>query len=295
VNAKLVAGHVAPGFQRVARAFAHNFDAGFETGAAFCLYRDGKPVVDVWSGMADPAIGRAWLENTLALVFSTTKGVTALCVLHLVEHGRIDLDQPVAHYWPGFAHNGKQAVTVRMVLSHRAGVPTIGAPLSLADVLEREPVLAAIEKEPPAWAPGTQHGYHGHTYGWILGELVRRVTGTTLGVYLRDIVAGPLDADVWIGLPEREASRVAPLIEPPPPPGVAPAAAEAIMRMVTLNGALAGSGADFPWNNRSVQSCEMPAVNGIATETFKRRIEIGLTSHGGRGCCRTGYRVKGEA
>jgi CubicO group peptidase (beta-lactamase class C family) len=145
--------------------------------------------------LADREAGRVWDEDTTTLVFSSTKGVTAVCVHQLVEQGRLDLDAPVADYWPEFAANGKGHIPVRWVMSHRAGLAAVDGQLTLAEVLGWDAVVAAIAAQAPNWEPGSGHGYHARSYGWILGEVVRRVTGQSLGAVLADAVAGPLGLD----------------------------------------------------------------------------------------------------
>ena len=152
-----------------------------EVGAACCVYWNGEPVVDVWGGLADREAGRPWQRDTAALVFSSTKGVTAALVHLLAQRDQLELDAPVARYWPEFAANGKQSITLRHVLTHRAGLPAVDGDLTLDDVFAWHPVCAAIAAQKPIWVPGTEHGYHARTFGWILGEVVRRVTGLTVG------------------------------------------------------------------------------------------------------------------
>src|SRR5262249_10937802 len=179
-------GETAARFSRVREAFAENFARHAEVGAACCVYHRGRPVVDLWAGMADRTHARPWTRETVTLVSSATKGVSAGCVLRLVERTVLDLAAPVATYWPEFAGEGKGAIPLGWVLSHRAGVPVVDAPLTLEQVLAWEPVVAAIAAQAPVWEPGTRHGYHFRTYGWILGEVVRRVTGRTLGRFFAD-------------------------------------------------------------------------------------------------------------
>lgn len=277
-----VQGAVAPQFVRVRDAFAANFAAHGEVGAACCVYHRGRPVVDIWGGAADPAGGRAWTRDTTTLVFSATKGLTAACVLRLVERGLLDLAAPVAAYWPEFAAAGKGAIPVAWVLSHRAGVPVVDASLTLDEVLAWEPVIAAIAAQPPVWEPGTRHGYHFRTYGWILGEVVRRVTGKTPGRFFADEIAGPLGVDFWIGLPAHEEARVARLL--PPPPLADPDARMLLERMTgpdTLLGrAMTGPSNlfhyDDMWNRRALHAAEMPSSNGIGTGRALARIYAAL-------------------
>lgn len=162
-----VHGEVAPGFSRVRDAFVDNFERHGEVGAACCVYHRGAVVVDLWAGMADRKRSRPWRRETATLVFSVTKGITAACVLLLVERGVLDLSTPVAAYWPEFGAAGKEAIPLAWVLCHRAGVPVVDAPLTLEQVLAWEPVVAATAAQAPVWEPGTRHGYHFRTYGWV--------------------------------------------------------------------------------------------------------------------------------
>lgn len=205
-------GWVAPGFEGVRDAFDSNFDAGVEVGAAFAAFHRGRKVVDLWGGVADVTSGRPWEEDTMVLVYSTTKGATAMCANRLAEQGAIDVEAPVATYWPEFAQNGKEAVTVADLLSHRAGLAWVDGRMSVDEMLAWDPVVEALERQSPSWPPGTAHGYHATTYGWLVGEVVRRVTGRTVGTYLREEIAGPLGADFHIGLPAALEERVARLV-----------------------------------------------------------------------------------
>jgi CubicO group peptidase (beta-lactamase class C family) len=277
-----ISGRVAPGFERVREAFAENFARRSEVGAALCVLRDGAPVVDLWGGVADAASGRAWEEDSLAVVFSTTKGVTATCVHHLVERGLLDLEATVASYWPEFAAQGKAGITLCDVLSHRAGVPVVEAELTLEQVCAWDPVCEAIAAQAPIWEPGTRHGYHVRTYGWILGEVVRRATGATLGSYLAKEIAGPLGLDLHLGLPLEHESRVAAMLaplEPSDPKEIA--LRERVMGPDTLMGrALTGPSNLFRygpmWNRRMLHATEMPSSNGIASARGIARLYAAL-------------------
>ena len=205
-------GWVAPGFEAVRTAFQANFDRGDEDGAAFAAYHRGEQVVDLWGGVADTRTGRPWEEDTLVLVYSTTKGITAMCANRLAEQGAIDVEAPVATYWPEFAQAGKDQVTVADLLSHRAGLAWVDGTMSFEETLAWTPVVDALGRQAPSWPPGTAHGYHATTYGWLVGEVVRRVSGRSLGTYLRDEIAGPLGADFFVGLPAIEEPRVARLV-----------------------------------------------------------------------------------
>ena len=267
-----VNGTVAQGFEKVADVFRSNFDEFPELGAGFALYADGEAKVDITAGVADAASGSAWDDRTLQLVFSTTKGAAAICVARLVDTGMLSYDDTVASHWPEFAAAGKEHVTVRQVMSHQAGLPYVDQVLSFDDLIAVNPVVEALAAQSPVWEPGTKHGYHALTYGWLAGELVRRVDGRTLGTYFADEVAAPLGLDFWIGLPESEEARVSMLAAAPPPSD--PAQLVMMMQMMgpgtigfkalTMNGSLLALGAARnPFNTREVHATEMPAANGI--------------------------------
>lgn len=205
-----VQGHVEDGWGKVADAFRANFEGNpGEVGAACCVYSGGRPVVDVWGGLADSEANRPWREDTIGPVASTTKGATAICAHLLAQRGELDLDAPVVRYWPEFGANGKDHIPVRWLLSHQAGLPVVDRPLTFEDACAWDPVIAAIEAQRPIWEPGTEHVYHAHTYGFLVGELVRRISGRSLGTFFADEVAGPLGLSAWIGLPEEQEPRVA--------------------------------------------------------------------------------------
>ena len=265
-------GTVAQGFEKVADVFRGNFEEYPELGAGFALYADGEAKVDIWAGVADASSGRAWDENTLQLVFSTTKGAAAICVARLVDAGRLSYDDTVASHWPEFAAAGKEHVTVRQLMSHQAGLPYVDQVLSLDDLLAVGPVVEALAAQAPVWEPGTTHGYHALTYGWLAGELVRRIDGRSIGTYVAEEIAAPLGIDFWIGLPESEEQRVSTLASAPPPTD--PAEFAMLMQMMgpgtigfkalTMNGSLMALGAaKNPFNTRAIHATEMPAANGI--------------------------------
>jgi CubicO group peptidase (beta-lactamase class C family) len=259
-----VAGHVASGFEPVRDAFVANFEQHGEVGGACCVYREGRPVVDLWGGLADRDQGHAWQEDTVAIVFSTTKGVTAICVNRLLEQRVLDLDAPVARYWPEFAAEGKQDIPLRWVLCHKAGLASVEGDLTLEQVLAWDPVVEAIAAQKPNWEPGSAHGYHARSFGWILGEIVRRATGRSLGRFFADEIAGPLGLDFWIGLPERELPRCATLI---PPEGGSSAVEEILgadsLTAKVMRGPSGLFGYDEMWNRPDVLAAEMPSSNGV--------------------------------
>jgi CubicO group peptidase (beta-lactamase class C family) len=264
-------GNVAKGYEGVRDTFQRNFAEHGEVGAGCCVRVDGEMVVDLWGGTADPATGRAWEADTPSLIFSATKGLTAICIHRLVQQGLLDLDAPVARYWPEFAVADKGSIPVRWVLSHRAGVPAVDQPFTLTDLLDWHGVVAAVAAQKPEWAPGSKHGYHARTFGWIVGEIVRRITGRSPGQFFAEDVARPLGLDCWIGLPEEIEPRVAAIV--PPDPVTDPqtlAMMEQIMGPHTLLGRVMNKPDDLftydqRWNTRPYHAAEMPSTNGIGT------------------------------
>jgi CubicO group peptidase (beta-lactamase class C family) len=275
-DAMMVHGEVAPGFDAVRDAFEANFAHNGDVGAAFTLYANGQKVVDIWGGVADAKTGREWDEDTLTLVFSTSKGVSAIVAHLLAQRGELDLDAPITKYWPEFGAEGKEAIPVRAILGHRVGLPVIERVLTPEEALAWDPAVEALAAQRPLWEPGTRHGYHALTYGWLLGEVIRRATGRSLSQTLTDEVSGPLGLDVWIGLPEAEESRVSRLI-PAALPVLDDATAarlpkEMVSRMKAMGDpssisyrALNVTTPPFNFNSRAVHAGELPAGNAIAT------------------------------
>jgi CubicO group peptidase (beta-lactamase class C family) len=201
-------GTCADAFTPVREAFASNFAHG-DLGASCAVVHRGELVVDLWGGHRDVAATLPWERDTIVNVWSTTKMMAALCVLMLHDRGRLSVDEPVANHWPEFAAAGKEGVLVRHLLSHTAGVPGFDPPITEEQMYDWDFCCARLAAQAPWWEPGTRSGYHSSTQGWLLGELVRRVTGHTLGAFFRDEIAGPLGADFHIGLDERHFPRVA--------------------------------------------------------------------------------------
>ncbi|MER7844701.1 serine hydrolase domain-containing protein [Kitasatospora sp. NPDC096077] len=252
----------------VADAFAGNFADFPELGAAVTVFAGGRKVVELWGGTADQRSGRAWTQDTVVPVFSCAKGPVSISALLLAERGRLDLDAPIARYWPEFARNGKQGITTRMILGHRAGLPALDAVLPFEEIAAWEPVIRAIEAQQPLWEPGTTHEYHGHVFGFAVGEVIRRITGLTPGAFLRKEIAEPLGLPLWIGLPEDELPRLARLVEADgrrPMPGPE----HLLTRIVTMNGALVFPGLDVPhgWNDPVLHAIELPGAGAVASAT----------------------------
>jgi len=210
-----IAGRWDERFDRVRTAFQREFEDGNELGASLCLSLEGETVVDLWGGSIDPDHTRPWQRDTLANVFSTTKGITALAAHRLVDEGRLDLDTPVAHYWPEFAAAGKSQIPVRYLLSHQAGLAAVSRPLVPGSHLDWNAMCAALAEQEPWWKPGSAHGYHALTFGWLVGELIRRIRGKSVGDVVREEIAGPLGAEFEIGFGPELDARVAPLVQGP--------------------------------------------------------------------------------
>jgi CubicO group peptidase (beta-lactamase class C family) len=207
-----IAGIYHPSFKRVRDEFLRNFSERGEVGASVCVMLGAYPVVDLWGGLANPVANTPWKKDTLVHVWSCTKGVTALCAHLLATRGQLDLDAPVVQYWPEFGQQGKEGTTVEMLMSHKAGVPAIREPLPAGALYDWDFMVETLAAEAPFWTPGTRHGYHALTFGFLVGELVRRISGRPLDVFFRDEIAGPLGLDFWLTLPASEDARVAPSI-----------------------------------------------------------------------------------
>jgi CubicO group peptidase (beta-lactamase class C family) len=260
-----IGGTVAPGFEPVAEAFAANFAERGDVGAACSLVWNGQPVVDLWGGWTDRIGGQPWQPDTTTIVFSATKGVTASIVHLLAQRGDLDLHRPIASYWPEFAAAGKAEITIACVLAHRAGLPTVEADLTLDQVLAWHPIVEAIAAQAPQWAPGSAHGYHVRTFGWILGEVVRRVTGASIGTFLREQICVPRGLHLSIGTTASQQERKANLL----PPGPDSVNLEDILGSDSLTSrALSGPSNLFSysdmWNDPKVLAAELPSSNGVS-------------------------------
>lgn len=202
-------------FAKVRDAFIQNFADHGEVGAAVAVMVDGRMVVDLWAGHMDAGRTRPWRRDTIVNVYSTTKGMTATCAHRLADQGLLDLDAPVARYWPEFAQSGKEDLPIRYLLSHQAGLPALSEVMPLGSIYDWSTMTGALARQAPWWEPGAQHGYHALTFGWLVGEVVRRITGKTLGTYFREEIAEPLGLEFHIGMDERYDSRTAETIPAP--------------------------------------------------------------------------------
>jgi CubicO group peptidase (beta-lactamase class C family) len=285
----IVDGSVEPGFEAVREAFTYNFEKEREVGAAFCLHVGGRKVVDLWGGYVDRQGSAPYGPDTLQLVFSTTKGATAACANLLEQRGQLDLRAPVSSYWPEFAQAGKEDLPVLYLLTHQAGLPAVDRRLSPAEVQAWDPIIAALEEQAPLWEPGTAHGYHALTYGWLVGEVVRRVTGTSIGTFFAEEIAGPLGLEFWIGLPEEHEHRVSPMTggiagDGEPAEGGRGSDGGGGGGMPGYSGTLAARalnaagafGAPGWMNQRDWHAAEVPAANGITNAASLSRLYAGL-------------------
>jgi CubicO group peptidase (beta-lactamase class C family) len=265
-----IEGTCDPRFERVKEVFADSFANGIEVGAAVAATLDGKPIIDLWGGYADKAESKPWTRDTLVNVYSTTKGLAAICAHRLVDQGKLDLDAPVAKYWPEFAQAGKEKIPVNQLLSHRAGLPAIRKQLPMDAYFNWNVMCSALAAHEPWWEPGTRHGYHAITFGYLIGEVIRRITGKTPGTYLRDEIARPLNLDMHIGVDASFDARIAELIgAPPPPPGKPDQFAEMASdpESVTFKAVANPRPVIDPAliNSREWRGAEVPAANGHAT------------------------------
>jgi CubicO group peptidase (beta-lactamase class C family) len=279
-NKVTVHGYCDERFTAVKEAFQKNFDSGQEVGASFAVTIDGKFVVDIWGGYADATKTRLWQRDTIVNVYSTTKVMTALCALMLVDRGQLDLDAPVAKYWPEFAQAGKDKIPVRYLLSHQSGLAAFDEPTHLEALYDWERIIKQLAAQKPLWEPGKQCGYHAFTFGYLVGELVRRITNKTLGTFFREEVAIPLGADFHIGLPKKHDSRVADLIHPPVlkpgDTGYTEIDPNSIVGKATMN--------PYPTpdrtRDRAWRSAEIPAANGHGNARSVARVGAAMACGG---------------
>lgn len=273
----VINGSVAPGFERVSEALVRGFREHGEVGASLAVVVDGRPVVDIWAGWLDRARTRPWQRDSIVNLYSTTKGVAAVAAAMLVDRGKLDVDAPVTAYWPEFGRAGKEQIPVRWLLSHEAGLPAIDEPLPPGGALDWDTVIHALERQAPSWPPGAAMGYHAVTYGWLVGEVIRRITGKSPGTFVREEIAGPLGIDLFIGTPASEDHRIADML---PPGSRAPLAMgdPNSLAAKALGLAAPPTGADV--NSREWRAAEMPAANGHGNARALARL-YGALARGG--------------
>ena len=263
-------------FAAVRAAFDANFASGDDIGASFCATHNGETVADLWGGYADEAKSRPWMKDTIVNVYSTTKTMTALTALLLADRGALDFDKPVAHYWPEFAANGKAAVKVSHLMSHSAGLSGWKEPITKDDLYDWEKVTALLAAQAPFWEPGTAPGYHALTQGYLVGEVIRRVAGKSVGTVFREEFAEPLRADFHIGLPASEDSRVADLISPPAGATISDTATSDLAKNMANN-----PGVDVgETRTRAWRGAEIPAAGGTGNARSVAEIHAILANGG---------------
>jgi len=272
-----VFGDVAAGYEGVRDAFVDNFEISHDVGASVAVWAHGRPVVTLCGGTADLVSGRSWSPDTIVTVFSMTKALTTTAVLHLAERGGIDLDETVGRYWPEFGASGKAEVTVRMLLSHRAGLPAVEGTFTLDQALAWEPIVEALAAQAPRWPPGTSFGYHLRTFGWLVGEVFRRAAGCTVGRYAREHLTGPLDLDWFLPLPEELEPRVARLVPPPPAYFAFMASLPPDLLLVEAGGTPSGLFRyDDMWNTRALRAVELPSSNSVTNASAVAKLYAAL-------------------
>lgn len=280
-------GHVEPRFAAVRDAFAQNFANGAENGAAFCMTLEGRPVVDIWGGFADEAQTRPWQQDTIVNVYSTTKTMTALTALYLADKGALKFEDPVAKYWPEFAAAGKADVTVAHLMSHSAGLSGWKEPLTREDLYDWEKATSLLAAQEPYWKPGSAPGYHAMTQGYLVGEVIRRVAGETVGTVFRKEIAGPLGADFHIGLPATEDQRVADLTPPPPGAGLGAGATDPLITNMATNPPIN----PLDTRTRAWRGAEIPAAGGTGNARSVALVHTILANGGSAG----GKQIMSEA
>ncbi len=268
-----VTGFVAPGWEAVHDQFATNIETGQDIGAGLCIFRHGQPVVDIIGGYFENTATIPYARDTLQLVFSTTKGVVATAVAMCVERGLLSYDEPVALFWPEFGAKGKEQITVAQMLSHQAGLYTIDGNVTLEEALDWNTITQRLADTAPLFPVGSTHGYHAITFGWLAGELVRRVDGRDIGRFIEEEIANPLGAEIYVGLPEQHEHRVSPVntgwsktlgndIEQkplvPPPPVLD--SESPLAKALSVNGAFNVKGG---FNRRDIHAAQVPGANGI--------------------------------
>ena len=261
-------------FERVFDAFVENYRVEDELGSAVSVVVDGRPVVDIWGGWADEARTREWEHDTLVGMMSVAKGVTGIAFNMLVDRGLVDLDAPVARYWPEFAQNGKDDLPVRYLLDHRAGLPALTPDrLWPGAMYDRDAMITALAAQKPLWEPGTVAAYHVHTQGYLLGEIMKRTTGKLVGPFVRDEITGPLGADYWIGLPKSEHHRISPLVPNSGPKLLSAQSAEDAdsLRVLAFAQNPPGTWGEMV-NSTEFREMEMPSGSGHGTARAVARI-----------------------
>jgi len=263
----------------VADVFLEGFEAGRDVGASVAVLVDGVPVVDIWAGHQDRRKTQPWERDTLCALFSSSKGIATICILQALSEGAIALDEPIASYWPEFAAAGKGTITTRQVLNHRSGVVAFHEPAPPGILYDWTAMCAALAAERPWWVPGTRHGYHARTFGFLLGEVLRRATGITLRQWLKDRLAGPLGLDLHFGLDPRDLQRCAQMVPARLKAGSAPPeSARSLLAAMADRSSATGAAFQNPalgpgyMNSEQYRLAEMPGINGFGTARSLARL-----------------------
>lgn len=280
-----IEGHCAPRYAALKDALLANFRDANELGAALAVHVDGELVADLWAGSVDSRHSAPWRADTLVNLFSTTKGMVAAMALRLVAEGKLSLEKPVAAYWPEFAQAGKDRIPVQWLLTHRAGLPAVRETLPDAALYDWERMCSALAAEKPWWAPGTQHGYHPVTFGWLVGDVIRRASGMRVGEFWQQAFARPLGLDFFIGVPVAEQARIARVSKPAPDPNNAEAMGFMQKMLMDPLGITARAFANpmsiaTGTNTPEWRGAEIPAANGHGTARAVSRFYAALANGG---------------
>lgn len=297
----MISGYCEDNFIEARNIFEKSISSGFELGGSVAVEVQGKKVIDLWGGHLDHSQSKAWEENTLVNVFSTTKGIAAICLLQLIEKGLLDIEEPVCEYWPEFSLNGKENIPVKYLFCHKAGLCGIREPLESGAFSNWDLITSELAKQEPLWEPGTAHGYHAITYGHLVGELLRRIDGRTIGQYFKEEIAEPLNLDFWIGLPDSEFDRVSDIYPSKPGPlqylfplltklprFVLPGRAKFLLDFgdtskpigAAFNNPPISSNRGMEANTKQWRNAEIPAANGHGTARSIAKL-YGILANGG--------------
>jgi len=297
----MISGYCDDNFTEARNIFEKSISSGFELGGSIAVEVQGKKVIDLWGGYLDHTQSKAWEENTLVNVFSTTKGIAAICLLQLIEKGLLDIEKPVCEYWPEFSVNGKENIPVKYLFCHKAGLCGVREPLESGAFSNWDLITSELAKQKPLWEPGTAHGYHAITYGHLVGELLRRIDGRTIGQYFKEEIAEPLNLDFWIGLPDSEFDRVSDIYPSKPGPlqylfplltklprFVLPGRAKFLLDFgdtskpvgAAFNNPPISSNRGMEANTKQWRNAEIPAANGHGTARSIAKL-YGILANGG--------------
>ena len=297
----MISGYCEDNFIEARNIFEKSISSGFELGGSIAVEVQGKKVIDLWGGYLDHSQSKAWEENTLVNVFSTTKGIAAICLLQLIEKGLLDIEKPVCEYWPEFSVNGKENIPVKYLFCHKAGLCGVREPLESGAFSNWDLITSELAKQEPLWEPGTAHGYHAITYGHLVGELLRRIDGRTIGQYFKEEIAEPLNLDFWIGLPDSEFDRVSDIYPSKPGPlqyffplitklprFVLPGRAKFLLDFgdtskpvgAAFNNPPISSNKGMEANTKQWRNAEIPAANGHGTARSIAKL-YGILANGG--------------